>query len=670
MTTLRSLPFALLMTLAACADAPLASHPAAVTSSSTPAVSATLVAPPVPQSVPFATPWQSFDALPPGATARLGSHEFFGGRAAVAITNDGTLWLPDDADGFVAVDAAGRRRIVDSRPCGTDPREIVAVGDEVRVMCVEEILHVSERGVARHPMPMQAHTCAWAPDGTSLACVVDIPGTSHPGTCSACTESDKKLMLLDANGVVQWELPGNYDDVRDVHVGRGGAVVLRTGKTTRMVQGGKLVWSSAEGSESANWLGVVADGDEIVSFHDADRRWRRRAVATGRELARSPEQPYSVAREIRAVPGSRHVFVALDHSDDSPPFGTHRRALVHPDTGRIVQQWKGLPYEWCNAVSPDGKLAAAVWGSFLLRVALDGSRTERTANHVRPRYLATSPAGDRLAVVGQDADEEQLVIYEVATGKQLARSAAPQFSAHVAFSGDGSRVAVTSKFGEMIVADGANGAKICSGENAAGSWIRWHGQRLMTLYPGDNGDDCDEITPASVALLDASCRVVKRHEVHGVLEILEETPARLVVAAARWKHECGDGFELLPAEAWAIDTRTGAKTVLPAEIARKHDAKLRAQEEAELRGDDESEAADARIRRSLDGKTFVRLAHDSAASGTFVRCFDATTRAVLATYALPRSAGFAVEIAPGGEWIAVADAASVLLYPCRVPGPK
>jgi hemin uptake protein HemP len=658
----RSLAPALLTLAGACAQ------PSAPTSPGTSAESAPAPAETepeaggaAPETTPITSAWQHPDALPPGAIRRLGSRELLGGYAAVAITDDGTLWLPDDPDGIVAIDRDGRRRIIDERPCSVEPRESVAVGGEVRFACTEALVHVSDGRVTRHALPARTSSCAWAQDGESVACIVDVPEPPRPESCGGCTAFDRRLVLFDSKATMRWELPGDYDEVREVLLGRGGAVVLRHDATTEMFRDGKRLWSVASGRDDAQWVGLSASGEELVSFHDRDAQWVKRAIETGREVGRSPKQNYSVYRDVTAVPGTSMVYVALAHPEDASPLGSWRRAIVDPATGKVTQAWRWLPYEWGSGVSSNGQLAASIWHGFLFRVALDGSRVDRTAEYVLPALLAASPESDRLAVVGSLPSSDGLVLYDVETGRQLARTSAPAFHRGVSFSPDASRVAVSAKFGELAVVDGRTGATRCTSEDAAGSWIRWHGNRLVTLFPGDNGDDCDEITPASVVLLDDACKVVKRHDVHGVIEVIDDTPSRLVISAARWKHECGDHFELLPAEAWSIDTHSGAKTVLPAEVARRHEAKRRAKGPS----DDEIELVPEE-HRSLDGQT--RLVIDQSSDDRrrlVVRCVDTTTRATLASHVLPRTAREPMQIAPGGEWFATTDAASVLLYPCR-----
>lgn len=658
----RSLAPALLALAGACAQPSTPSSPWASAASAPGRVETESVAgAAAPETTPITSAWQHPDALPPGAIRRLGSRELFGGYAAVAITDDGTLWLLDDPDGVIAIDRDGRRRLIDERRCSVGPREKVAVGGEVRFVCADALVHLSDGRVTRHALPAKTSSCAWAPDGESVACIVDVPDPSRQRSCVGCAAFRKRLVLFDSKATMRWELPGDYDEVRDFHVGRGGAVVLRREATTEMFRDGGRIWSIASGRGDTSWVGLSANGDELVSFRDREAQWVRHAIETGREIGRSPKQIYSVLRDVTAVPGTPLVYVALAHPDDGSEHESWRRAIVDPATGDIKRSWSGRPNEWGSGVSPNGRLAASIWGGYLLRVALDGSRVDRTTEYVLPALLAVSPAGDRLAVVGSLPSSDGLVLYDVETGRQLARAGAPPFHAGISFSTDGSRIAVSSQFGELTVVDGRTGATRCTSEGAPGSWTRWHGNRLVTLFPGDNGDDCDEITPASVVLLDDACKVVKRHDVHGVIEVIDESPSRLVISAARWKHECGDHFELLPAEAWSIDTHGGAKTVLPAEVARRHEAKRRAKGPS----DDELELVPEE-HRSLDGQT--RLVIDQSSDDRqrlVVRCVDTTTRATLASHVLPRTAREPMQIAPGGEWVAVADATSVLLYPCR-----
>src|SRR5690606_33206242 len=106
-------------------------------------------------------------------------------------------------------------------------------------------------------------------------------------------------------------------------------------------------------------------------------------------------------------------------------------------------------------------------------------------------------------------------------------------------------------------------AQQCASTQIAGSMIHWYDTRLVTFYPGHNGDDCDEITVASISVADDRCTLIKRHEIYGMAQVLDTSAQRTTAAFAPWRNKCGSGYELRPWNVFTVDTQTGAKTPAP-----------------------------------------------------------------------------------------------------------
>ncbi len=602
--------------------------------------------------------WHSFDELPPGASKRLGSQRLATDSAVVAIRDDGMLAVFDDELGVIEIRVDGMYRVVVPGGCQSVGAMQYA-GPELRVSC-GNLQYTARDGVASvTPSPCEDGPFAFSPSGEYLSCLA---------------QDETIVRLVRWPGTLVWSFKGTEQPHR-VHATDAGEVIVRDTKGVRLLRAGALAWSlplvlerSGVGGTPAQLIGWDEQKRELVHLRISDGKQLRRTRLSGAD---------AVTREIAVFPDGTSVFVSVYgiFPGDPPNSAATFRARVEIATGKIVASWRGPDPEWGNAVSSRGTFGASVGVGKVLRVRFDDPRApaDRTVTEDQPSATAVSADGSTLGFI--TTRDERLALFDVASGKRWANIEAPRFPEAIAFSANGKAVAVAGKHGGFAIHDTRTGREICASDEAAGAKIWWHANRLVAHYPGDNGDDCDEITEGSLTVIDSACKVVKHHSVYGMMQVLDSTSKETTVAIAPWKNECGYSYELVPYRAFRIDNRTGAKVAMP-KLDGEWDRRQKAKEAAGKAlysstaepTPEEDAIAEDEFTLSADGKTRVTWEQERDSNSNvrlFARCTDVATKATLVRHALPTSAWHGQAVAPDGAWFAVADRGSVLLYPCR-----
>ena len=592
---------------------------------------------PIAASAPVAASgeWRDFDALPPGAIKRLGTQRYISRSAEVSIRNDGTLALADDDLGVIEIRTDGMYRVVVAGECSSS--ELVQyVGDELRARCGKQVHAVRGGKVSSFDTP-----CGW---GDTVL--------SRSGEYLLCGDRGKtyEVQLFRWPATPMWKVE-LAQEPRSLHVSDAGDVAIVENEQVRVVRGGAVAWTAPLKIE---WAGL--DRAHLVGWLDDNSGFVRLALADGKVASRTPMKDYSVARNVAVMPDGGSYFVAVygtypgDRADTAETF----RARVDAKTGKLLATWRGSDYEWGNAVSPDGRWGASVGVGRVLRMRLDDPKipADRPRDGERPGQVAISGDSRTIGYVTSEARENELVLFDVESGKQRQRVPAPDFSDALELSPDGKRVAVAGRFGSFAIYD-ANGTKQCESDAIAGGKIWWRGSRIVTYFPGDNGDDCDEITEAAVVVSDDRCRVVKSHVVYGMIQLLDATADRTTVAMADWKNRCGSNYELKPWRAFAIDHKTGAKIAVP-----KLDAEAAKREKALEDGEEPPLV-------SADGRTSLALEYDHDAERSFAHCRDVGSKKTLVRHELPKGVGAPFAVASDGRWLVATDRGSLLVYRCR-----
>jgi hypothetical protein len=592
---------------------------------------------PAPISVPSDTlsDWRDFDALPSGAIRRLGSQRYLSRSTLVAIKDDGMMAIADAELGILEIRRDGMYRAAATERCQSS-KLVQYVGEELRAHC-NKFIYVVKGGIVATKIEHSGESD-------------DIAMSRSGGFYAYARHNDNgyEIRFMQWPNIEMWKFPVRHQPKRMMVTDAGEVIAVEQEQQVELVRGGKLIWSK---SLALEWSGL---GSHLVGWIDAENAFVRIDLADGKIVGRAKlDKNLSVDRNIGILPDDSSYFVALrglyPTNKDEVAVETFR-ARIDAKTGKLISNWRGPDTEYANAISPNGKFAASIGPSRVQRVQLDDTkvRDDRPSGE-RPGAIALSADGKTAGYVTDHAEHNQFVLFDTTTGKQRAVAPAPNFARSIELSPDARNVAIAGQFNDFGIYNANTGAAQCTSKQIAGSSIWWQGSRIVAMFPGDNGDDCDEITEASITVANTQCKLINRYDVYGMMRLLETNGDRTIIEVAEWKNKCGAGFELKPWKTYAIDHNTGAKTALP-----KRDV------DTLTKGEVSHEEADV---LSADGKT--RMTARSDDDHFVVSCIDIATKKLLARYVLPNSAAGPFAIAADGKLMAATDRGSMLLYPCR-----
>jgi hypothetical protein len=597
-------------------------------------------APAKPEEAKTPSAWRDFDDLPPGAVKRLGSSRYMSASDVVDIRDDGTMALSDDDHGLIELRVDGKYRVV-AAGC-TSSSFVRYAGGELRADCGKEVIALSGDVVTR----------------VGTACQGDGP-ISKSGEFYACSDGNNALSLYRWPSTFVWKLAGAGS--RTTLVTDAGEIVVVDGERMRGIRDGREIWTKPS---EVHWFGL--DRAHVVAWNSDLRQLERHAIADGK-LAGKTKLAHDVDRNIVVAPDGSY-FVSLNgrYPGDPPDSSASFRARVDAKTGKLLATWRAREIEWGNAISPNGMWAASVGVGRVMRLRWNDPKApvDMPVRGDRPYAVTISRDAKTIGYVTSEAGDNFLVVFDAKSGNVNGRSEVPGMLNAVEISPDGSLVAIASRFGELAIHDVRTGAKRCSSTELPGSKIFWYGNRIVTHFTGDNGDDCDEITLGAIAVGDDRCRLIKRHEIYGLMPLLETNAKQTTVAIAKWKNECGYGFELVPYKAFAIDHQTGAKTPVPkldGEADRREKAAVKILE-SETATTEERAIAEGNTLVSGDGRTRVTWSYDEHIGW---HCSDVATKKTLVRHPISDGVGLPEAISSDGRWIVAIDRGSLLVYPCR-----
>lgn len=361
------------------------------------------------------------------------------GTTLAVATGAGAVVLLATADGaevgrlsLPAVDAAAPP--ISDVAYSPDGARILAVGDAGLVA-----LWPAAGGDARllaGPHTGLVEAAAWSPDGATFATADD----------------DGLLVLWDAAGATAGEPTRTYGaGFYDVSFSPDGLLVA-----TASPDGTARLWQAADGaplltlaghSDYVTGVAFAPDGRQLAtaSLDHSARLWSLDLVPPDglASLAFSPDG----ATLATAGYGTARLWERAT--------GAQTRVLTASDEGELVASL---------AYSPDGaRLAAAVGSSVRVWETATWEEQPPLAGHAGDiSSVAWSPAGDRLASVGDDLS---LRVWDVTTGAELYAVADHGDSvASVAWSADGGRIATCDRAGGVFVRDAATGAALLGWE--------------------------------------------------------------------------------------------------------------------------------------------------------------------------------------------------------------
>ncbi len=453
--------------------------------------------------------------LPPGCIARFGSTLLRHGSAIdfLAYSPDGAVLASGGGGALCLWDARTgqlRRRLdgpdlfeVAAAAFAPDGRRVAAAGRGITILDA-----ASGRVALRAPLPAEACSVAWSPDGVWIAagCVdevirvlaartgrvsLEIKGLKRKAFSLSFRADGKRLASGGEDGVRVWDL-GTGKPLWEAQAGPLGAFSVAFDPAgRRLATAGVLVPARLWDGEKGTYLGDITDRDAdrvaysrdgrlAVARHDGSvevrsgakllRRWQAssgplHALAfspDGRWVAAAGHGQAGVgvwdAATGRPVLGDGHAspvvwwavrpggreVLALDFS------GEMRRWGLADGTSAVVPGPAGGRWPTRTALSPDGALAAvpaADLGSITLFDLEAGRPVRRLAERGDSAAdLAFSPDGRRLASHGPG---EQARVWDVPTGRVTGRLlGAYRDHGHVpAWSPDGRRVLVAVERG-------------------------------------------------------------------------------------------------------------------------------------------------------------------------------------------------------------------------------
>lgn len=572
--------------------------------------------------------WRDADALPPGATYRIGTHQMLGWQSAVA--DDGTIAAGHGAR-VVEIRLDGKVRDLPMEPC--DLRALRYVGDMLVGVCGDTIFRRSPRGMETFPLACQTASPVHAisPSGTWFVC-------GEPSV-----EDRLTLVLYD----VKRGRTARFADVPlnayEVAVSDAGVVFTVDGKRVAAIAEGKVIWKTAG---AFRHLGYDPVADRVVAWEEDDKRFSSLRAPNGVLMGRTPPMDLSVEREIQVAPDGKSWFVG------SSGETTSRLVQIAPE-GKVVASWPGAPNTHSVAVSPRGRFAVLA-ASRMMRVDLTTRRVSPaliTDTTEELGGLRSTRSGDRVLAFRTSGT---IQVFDVRAQKQIRAVEAnhPHHDAAAVFSPDDRQVVFANRWGDLEIADGETLATRCRAkERIPSTWLYWDARGIVAIYAG-MGD------AASITFLDEHCKITKRVAHPGQLLRTAEDPAGVTLAFA----DAQESMLGPKATVKRLDLATRAFGPGIERVLEEMRAKEKADESLHI----------PEVHVSDDGRTTLSIVPEELGTVTTARkvtCMDSATRQVLIQHALPSMTSRSVALAGDGSWFAIEDEPTLVVYPCRARGP-
>ncbi len=568
--------------------------------------------------------WDDIDRLPSGATRRFGSLALLG-EGALAVADSGVVATYHRDIGVVEYRSDGKARVL--APPGCEPTAMRYAGDALHWACDGQRLRSHDGEVEAAPL-CRSRVAAFSPDARWLACI-EYGEVDTLVLTSLASEQSTRTELVDRVG--------------ELVVADDGTAFLSDQQTTLLaIAGGKVRWRVK--GEHRNLAHDPAHA-RVVAWNEQASAFAFLSAATGKRIAER--------RTKFDVIGPPHV------TDDGHAWlvasvtPTPAVLLLDGARQRVRASWALSPYPRGIALSPSGRLAAVLDDLHVVLVdvgdpKLPPRRRETSSEPVVG--LASSPTGDRMAVARQDST---LQLYDVAEGIELAHGTGPRAILRglpMAWSPDGKQLAIANAYGHLQVLDAATLAPVCTvagDDSIPATWLFWGRAGIVAVYLGNPADD-EQYRGGVITIATGTCRPKRTIRHRNLVGVLDADASAVIVGLT------GDDWTMQGAAASVkrIDLGRGSISDAPKS---KRDA-TRAAESAADRG----ETAPPLV--STDGSTELVL--EERDSGWLAICRDARSHREHHRHALPPTVAPEPTLATGGQWFAVPQGPTLVVYPC------
>lgn len=592
-------------------------------------------------------PWNNIDALPPGATARLGSRWWTSSDRRFAVTPDGQVTAYYDQIGLIQYRDDGWMRRINincQRPT------LWSSGMQILAACENKLFVTIE--------------------GDQL--------TSRPYDCDdghyPQLSADRAMLLCTGENNVEltsgWTYAINVEGYFARVSNSGIAVVAesrpRMDSALVAIKDGKLLWRH----DAVTFPAAIDEKhQEVVSYrasnYSGGGRFYILDLLTGQLKRTVGPIAKDLEGDILMHPDGVSWIVTLKDWDSTLGLQANFVARIDSKTGALVEQWHHGEYK---AISSDGE-----WGLFSqrgrftrLNLADKSAPIASASSDLEPYAMVSSHNGTALAVVSQPATFSgpyRLQTFDIKTSQSTGSATLATDVDSVIFSPDASSLAVLEpRVGLSIldsttltvrcrVTQSALRTSVSAGEVAflpLRAALYWRGATLALVERGDEVDGND----GSVTILNDHCKLIRQHRKKNMLAFYVNDDATALTV--RWQSRIARDDNLAAQTFSDITWPTGKISPARRQIVRGWLGNHWLPAEQELIVDQDLQSA--------DGQT--RLANVRNNSGYQLRCFDESGKTLSAVTAPPEASGV-MAIAGNGAWFAVGDGTSVLIYPCR-----